>query len=314
VKYCYKVLVLGVFVLIIGILTRNPNGWASRELTRAIESLGHRPFCFRFRDIVSFISSDGFKAFVGDVDITRDISAIIVRPFGRVSLDQAIYRVDLLYALEEQGVPVFNKPSAIEKCVDKFRSLYTLKQHGVPVPKTIVTERSSLALRNIELLSSKFIVLKPMFGSRGHGSTRFILGDRDVMWEILRSLQFTRHTIYLQEYIEHGGMDIRVFVLGYRVLAAMIRRAPRGSWKTNIARGGSPIPIKKLEPEVEELAIKAAKTLECEIAGVDIIKTREDMYVLEVNSQPGWHGLQSAHPDIDIAVEISKYVVSKAKS
>ena len=304
---------LGVVVLIIGILTRNPNGWASRELARAIESLGHRPFCFRFRDIVSFIDIDRFKAYVGNIDITREVSAIIVRPFGRVSLDQAIYRIDLLYALQEQGVPVFNKPSAIEKCVDKFRSLYVFKQNGLPVPRTIVTERSSLALRNSELLGSKFIVLKPMFGSRGHGSTRLVLGDRDVLWEVTRSLQFTRHTIYLQEYIEHGGIDIRVFVLGYRVLAAMIRRAPAGSWKTNIARGGAPIPLKKVDPEVEDLAIKAARVLECEIGGVDIIRTRENIYVLEVNSQPGWHGLQSAHPDIDIAMEISKYVISKAR-
>jgi len=299
--------------MIIGILTRNPNGWASRELTRAIKSLGHKPFCFRFRDIVSFVDADRFKALVSDVDIAKDLSAIIARPFGRVSLDQAIYRIDLLYALQEQGVPVFNKPSAIEKCVDKFRSLYIFKQHGLPAPRTIVTERSSLALKSLEHLGSKFVVIKPMFGSRGHGSARFVLSDRDVMWEVTRSLQFTGHTIYLQEYIEHGGMDFRVFTLGYEVLAAMVRKAPKGSWKTNIARGGTPIPLKKLDPEVEELAIKAARVLECEIAGVDIIKTKDGMYVLEINSQPGWRGLQSAHPDIDIAMEISRYVVSKAK-
>lgn len=299
--------------MIIGILTRNPGGWASRELTRAIESLGHRVFCFRFRNVVSFIDTDRFKAFVNNIDITKELSAIIVRPFGRVSLDQAIYRIDLLYALQEQGVPVFNKPSAIEKCVDKFRSLYILRQHGLPVPRTIVTERSVLALRNHALLGSKYIVLKPMFGSRGHGSTRFILSDHDVMWEVTRSLQFTRHTIYLQEYIEHKGEDIRVFVLGHSVLAAMIRKAPPGSWKTNIARGGAPIPLKKLDQEVEDLAIKATKILECEIAGVDIIRTKDSIYILEVNSQPGWHGLQSAHPDIDIAMEISKYVISKAR-
>jgi alpha-L-glutamate ligases, RimK family len=241
------------------------------------------------------------------------LSAIIIRPFGRVSLDQAIYRIDLLYAIQDQGIPVFNKPSAIEKCVDKFRSLHELKKHGLPVPKTIVSERSNLALRKIDLLGSKFIVLKPMFGSRGHGSTRFILSDRDVIWEATRSLQFTGHTVYLQEYIEHRGEDIRIFVLGYEVLAAMIRKAPAGSWKTNIARGGAPIPLKRVEPEVEDLAIKAAKVLECEIAGVDIVRTEDNVYILEVNGQPGWHGLQSVHSDVDIALEIVKYVVSKAK-
>ncbi len=302
-----------VLVLNIGILTRNPNGWASRNLVRAIESLNHKPFCFRFRDVLSFIDHDRLRVYIDDIDIVDYLSAVIIRPFGRVSLDQAIYRIDLLYAIQDQGVPVFNKPSAIEKCVDKFRSLHELKKHGLPVPKTIVSERSNLALRKVDLLGSKFIVLKPMFGSRGHGSTRFILNDRDVMWEATRSLQFTGHTVYLQEYIEHRGEDIRVFVLGYEVLAAMIRKAPAGSWKTNIARGGAPIPLKKVEPEVEDLAIRAAKVLECEIAGVDIVRTRDNLYILEVNSQPGWHGLQSVHPDIDIALEIVKYVVSRAK-
>ncbi|MEM4887828.1 MAG: RimK family alpha-L-glutamate ligase [Thermosphaera sp.] len=297
----------------IGILTRNRNGWASRNLARAIESLGHNPFYFRFQDVLAFIDNDGLKILVNDTDLVKELSAVIVRPFGRVSLDQAIYRIDLLYALQEQGVSVFNKPSAIEKCVDKFRALYTLRNHGLPVPRTVVSERSILALRKIEHLGSKFVVLKPMFGSRGHGSARFILSDRDIIWEATRSLQFIRHTIYLQEFIEHGGEDIRVFVLGYRVLAAMVRRAPSGCWKTNIARGGIAIPIKKLDPEIEEIAIKAAEVLECEIAGVDIVKAKDSTYVLEVNSQPGWHGLQSVHPDIDIAMEIAKYVINKAK-
>lgn len=299
--------------MLIGILTRNPNGWASRNLLRAINSLGHRAMCFRFNDITAFIDKDGLRVLVNDMDLIKNFSAIIVRPFGRVSLDQAIYRIDLLYALYEYDVPIFNKPMAIEKCVDKFRALYTLKLHGLPVPKTIVTERSSLALRNLEALGSNYVVLKPMFGSRGHGTTRFILRDRDVLWEVVRSLAFTRHTIYLQEYIEHRGIDIRVFVLGYRVLAAMYRKAPKNSWKTNIARGGRPVRIKKLEPQVEELAIKAAEILGCEIAGVDLIKTRNSVYIIEVNSQPGWHGLQSVCPDIDIATEIAKYVIECAK-
>jgi RimK family alpha-L-glutamate ligase len=300
--------------LLIGLLTRNPRGWASSELIKAIKSLGHEPFYFNFRDIAFFIDSDGSKALVRNVDLGKDLSAIIVRPFGRVSLDQAIFRLDVLYSLQDLGIPIFNKPSSIEKCVDKFRSLYTLKQHGVPVPKTLVTENSILALKHVENLDSKFAVLKPMFGSRGHGSTRFVLGDRDVMWEVLRTLQFTGHTIYLQQYIEHGGTDIRVFVLGYNVLASETRKAPSGAWKTNVAQGGIPIPLKKLDPEIEDLAIRAAKTLECEIAGVDIVQTKEGSYVLEVNSQPGWSGLQSVHPDINIALEISKYVISKAKN
>ncbi|MCC6016030.1 MAG: RimK family alpha-L-glutamate ligase [Desulfurococcaceae archaeon] len=295
----------------IGIITRNPNSWSSSNLIKAFESLGHSVLPFKFSDIIAYISQNGLKLLVKGIDIVESLSAVVVRPFGRVSLDQAIFRIDLLYALQDHGVAVFNKPSAIEKCVDKFRSLYLLKMYGVPVPETLVTERCSLALRAVDMFRFKDVVIKPMFGSRGHGSAR--VRDRDVLWEIIRSITFIRKTAYIQKFVPHKGVDIRVFVLGDRVLAAMYRIAPEGSWKTNIARGGKPSRIDKLDPLIEEVAVKAAKVLECDIAGVDIADTKEGIYVFEVNSQPGWRGLQEAFPEIDIAKEIAKYIVDKVK-
>ncbi|MDK6028781.1 RimK family alpha-L-glutamate ligase [Ignisphaera sp. 4213-co] len=297
----------------IGIITRNPRSWSSSHLIEAFQSFGCSVHTFRFSDVVAHIDVDKPKFYVNNINIVDRLSAVVVRPFGRVSLDQAIFRIDILYALQELGLPVFNKPSAIEKCVDKFRSLYTLKMHGVPVPRTIATERSSLAMRSVEMLKSKDVVFKPMFGSRGHGSTRIRIRDRDVLWDVVRSVTFVRHVAYLQEFLPHGGEDIRVFVLGERVLAAMYRRAPPTEWKTNIARGGKAVKIEKLDSDVENIAIKAAKILECEIAGVDIVRLPDSLYVLEVNSQPGWRGLQEAHPEIDIAKEIAKYVIEKAR-
>lgn len=299
--------------MIIGIITRNPNSWASSNLIKSFEALGHRVMPFKFSDIVAY-AGEKLKLIVQGVDILETLSAVVVRPFGRVSLDQAIFRIDLLYAIQDHGVPVFNRPEAIERCVDKFRALITLLSAGIPVPKTIVTERSSLAMKSLDLLGkTPYVVMKPMFGSRGHGSTRIRLRDRDVIWEVVRSLTFTRHTAYLQEFIPHGGVDIRAFVLGDRVLASMYRYAPTGEWKTNVARGGSPKRIDRLDPAAEEIAIRAAKTLQCDIAGVDIAYAEGKYYVFEVNSQPGWRGLQSVYPDIDIAMEIAKYVVEKAK-
>jgi RimK family alpha-L-glutamate ligase len=268
---------------------------------------------FRFSDIVAYVGEE-LKLLVHGIDIVKTLSAVVVRPFGRVSLDQAIFRIDLLYLIQDKGVRVFNRPEAIERCVDKFRAIALLHEAGVPVPKTVVTERSSLAMKHLELLGeTPYIVIKPMFGSRGHGSTRVRLRDRDVLWEIVRSLTFTRHTAYLQEFIPHGGVDIRAFVLGDRVLAAEYRVAPPGQWKTNVARGGAPKRIDKLDPEAEEIAIKAAKVLQCDIAGVDIAYANGRYYVFEVNSQPGWRGLQSVFPEIDIALEIAKYIVEKVK-
>ena len=299
--------------LLIGLITRNPNSWSSYNLIRAIEDAGHKVMPFQFNDLIAFIDYDGVKIKVGDVDLMRDASAIIVRPFGRMSLDQAIFRIDLLYTLSDSGIPIFNKPYAIERCVDKFRALCTLKMHGIPVPKTIVTEKPNTAFKNLEFLKSKKIVLKPMFGSKGHGSTRININERDVLWEVLHTIGFTKHTIYMQEYLKHGGRDIRAFVLGNRILAAMHRKAPKGMWKTNIAQGAIPKRIEKLEPELEEIALKSTEILGCEIAGIDMVIVGESPYVLEVNSQPGWKGLQSVVTDMDIAMEIAKYIIEKAK-
>jgi len=297
--------------MIIGIITRNPNSWSSSHLIKAFESQGCTVLPFRFSDIVAYVARDKLKLFVKDMDIIENLTAVVVRPFGRVSLDQAIFRIDLLYAMQDYGLAVFNKPSAIEKCVDKFRSLYLLKMHRLPVPETLVTERCSLALRTVDMFGFKDVVIKPMFGSRGHGSTR--VRDKDILWEVIRSITFVRRTAYIQKFVPHKGVDIRVFVLGDRVLAAMYRVAPVGSWKTNIARGGKPSRIDKLDPSIEEIAIKAAKILDCDIAGVDIAETSQGVYVFEVNSQPGWRGLQEAFPEIDIAKEIASYIINKVK-
>jgi len=298
--------------MIIGILTRNPAGWASSRLIETASKLGYKPHPFRFRDIVVSFGSGELKVYAKGLNVIDNVDAVIVRPIGRSSLEQAIYRLDILYTLQDYGVKLFNKPLAIERCVDKYRSLYILNMHGIPVPKTIVSESPGLTYNHIPLLGTKNVVIKPVFGSRGHGSTRLRLRDKDVLWEVIHSLAFTRHVLYVQEYLSHGGRDIRAFVVGDRIIAAMYREAP-GMWKTNISQGAKPVPIKRLEPEIEELVLKTTKILECEIAGVDILMVNDKPYVLEVNSQPGWRGIQSV-TKVDIAKEIIEYVVKMVKA
>lgn len=295
-----------------GVLTRNPNGWASSRLIKAIEILGHRPFPFRFRDIVAYIDGKSLKVIVNNVDIIKEVGAVIVRPIGRCSLEWAIFRMDVLYALQDYGVTVVNKPQAIERCVDKFRVLHLLQMHGIPVPETIVTENASLAYDGLKYIRSNNIVIKPVFGSRGHGSTKVTLRDRDVVWEVLHAMAFTRHVLYIQRFLPHGGMDIRAFVIGGRVVASMYRVAHGGMWKTNVAQGAQPIGIERLSPEIEDIAVRSAKIVECDVAGVDIAVADGKPYVLEINSQPGWRGLQGT-TEKDIALEIVRYVIEKAK-
>jgi len=292
--------------VIIGVVTRNPHGWATKELRKAIEKLGHVPFIFRFRDIIAEV---GFPArvFVKGCDVSS-LSAIIVRPIGRCSLEQAIFRMDVLHWIEDRGVYVVNSPSAIEIAVDKYRTLYLLERAGIPVPKTVVGECCEEVLKYINDLG-KPIVVKPLFGSRGLGSFR--VRSKDYAWRVLSDLAFLKHVLYVQEYIRHRGRDIRVFVIGDRAVAAMYRVAR--SWKTNVYLGAKPIRLYPIPQEVEELAIKSCRVVGCEIAGVDIVEDRERGYlVLEVNSQPGWRGLQSVTP-FSIAEEIVKYVVSRVR-
>jgi len=138
---------------------------------------------------------------IGKVDVLKDLGAIIVRPIGRGSLEEIIFRMDLLHRLQRLGMYILNPPSAIEKAVDKFYALTLLEEAGLPVPRTIVTESADEALGAFSELNSD-VVLKPLFGSRGIGSTR--ISDPNIAERIFRALDFHHNVFYIQEFISHG--------------------------------------------------------------------------------------------------------------
>jgi ribosomal protein S6--L-glutamate ligase len=142
------------------------------------------------------------------------------------------------------------------------------------------------------------VIVKPIFGSMGHGLVR--LSDPDVAFRVLRSLDQLRTVFYLQRAIDHGGRDIRAFVVGGRVLGAIERWAVEGDWRTNVARGGSARAF-ELPSEWERLALAAAAAVGADHAGVDLLPSRDGgVFVLEVNAIPGWQGLQRA-TGLDVA-------------
>ncbi len=290
----------------IGLLTRNRNAWCSSRIQRALVNAGVEPFCFNFGEIVTRISFEP-KISVRGVDIIDELSAIIVRPIGRGSLEECLYRLDTLHRAERNGLAIFNPPSAIEKALDKYYSLTLLEENGIPVPRTVLTENPERALDAFNELGGD-VVVKPMFGSRGIGITR--VSDREVAERIIRGLQYFRHVAYLQEFVHHGNRDIRAFVIGDHVVSAMYRSAE--GWKTNISRGATPIPL-QLPNDLEELAVKAAKTIGCKIAGVDILETGSGPLLCEINSQPGWKGLQKT-TKLDIANEIVQFVIQDLRT
>jgi RimK family alpha-L-glutamate ligase len=239
----------------------------------------------------------------GDVAVrSRDVwldgcDAVIVRGIPRGSLEQVIFRVDVLHALEARGVTCVNGPRAIERTIDKFLASALLARAGVPTPRTIACERPDDALQAFAELGGDVIV-KPLFGSMGAGMTR--VDDADVAERVFGALELERAVYYLQETLPHDGRDLRALVVGGRVIAA-IERVGTG-WRANLARGARARPT-QLSAEQEHLCMTAADALGVDYAGVDLLHD----HVLELNSIPGWHGVQRA-TGVDVAAALVEHV------
>ena len=290
----------------IGIVTRNLESWSSTQLRQSLDKQRISYECFAFPNIVTQLGQKPFFK-VNEKDLVKEFSAIIIRPIGRGSVHQIIFRMDLISKLEQQGLIVINPSNAIEHCADKYAILSIMENSGIHIPRTIATESVTEALKAFEELGGDVIV-KPIFGSRGIGTTR--INDPEIAATSFRAIVFHHGVIYLQEFIPHGTSDIRAFVVGNRVVASMRRVAL--SWKNNYSQGAKP-EFLKLDKNLEELAIKSAKAVGCKIAGVDILEGPRDPMIVDVNSQPGWKGLQSV-TKTNIADEIIQYVISETKN
>ena len=244
---------------------------------------------------------------IDSLSLRNVIEAIFILLIATGFLEEIIFRMDLLHNLENLGMFVINPAKSIERSVDKYYALALLEKNGVPVPRTAVTESPEQALRCFHELGGD-IVIKPLFGSRGIGSTRIL--DPNIAERIFRTISFYHGVLYLQEFIPHGFSDIRAFVIGNQVIASMRRVAK--SWKTNVSLGAKPVAI-KLNQELETLAVKAARVVGCKVSGVDILEGPDGPLVIELNSQPGWSGLQSVTP-INIADKILEYILSELKA
>jgi len=288
-----------------GIVTRNDNSWSSTQLRKALTKRNVPHLCFSFPKLAARV---GYKPYmkVNNVNVLEDLDALIVRPVGRGSIEELVFRMDVLYRLQRLGLYIINPPEAIEHCVDKYDVLALLEEGNLPVPRTVTTENVDEALKAfIEL--DRDVVIKPLFGSRGLGSTR--IRDEEIAFSVFRAIRFYHGMIYLQEFLPHGSSDIRAFVIDGQVVAAM-RRVAKG-WKTNYSQGSRPESV-ELAKNLDDMAIKSAECVGCKIAGVDILETRRGPYVVEVNSQPGWKGLQSV-TRIRVADRIVEFVLSQLK-
>ncbi|HWQ48731.1 MAG TPA: tetrahydromethanopterin:alpha-L-glutamate ligase [Methanosarcina sp.] len=308
----------------IGIVITDPEDWTARALTDAARKKGFSPFVLDLRIAeVSMNSADGelkadkstavFK--VGDIKLS-DLDAIIVRDAGAGTFEGVSFRFDILRELEDEGIPVVNSPEAIRNAANKYHASYLLAKAGLPVPKTVAVQDMEAALKVISRFGDA--VIKPVFGYKGkdiarvrNGEVRF--SDRKVehisLEAILNKLLQERGMLYIQEFIENPGRDIRAFVVGGTAIGAIYRKAASGSWVNNLSQGGNADRC-VLTEEQKDIAEKAALAVGTTFAGVDIIEgltgdlnkkividppqTDENSKILEVNGTPSGKGIFDA--------------------
>ncbi len=264
-------------------------GWHTDDLCRALTDRGHAWQLVPYEALVARFGAGAAGLAAGAVNVL-DADAVLPRMIPTGSLEQIIYRVDALHWIEARGVTVMNSPRAIERTVDKFYTTALLHEAGLPTPETVVCERAADAMPAVLRLGD--VVIKPLFGSMGHGIVR--VSDPDLAFRVITTLESLRAVFYVQRAVDHGGRDVRAFVIGGRVVGAIERRARADQWRTNVTLGGAAVPF-ELPPAWERLALRAAEIVNAEYAGVDLLPARDgEVFVLEVNGIPGWQGLSQA--------------------
>ena len=282
-------------------------GWHIDELSRACAERGYQSVVVPYEGLNARFGETG-DSLSSDAAPLLDADAVLARIVPAGSLEQIIYRVDALHWLENRGVVVMNSPRALERCIDKFYTSTLMHEAGLPTPETIVCERAADAMRAVHAFGD--VVIKPIFGSLGHGMVR--VSDPDVALRVIQALEQIRAVFYVQRTIDHDGRDIRVFVVGGRVLGAVERRAPDGEWRTNVSRGATTLPF-ELPLEWARMALSAAEAVGADYAGVDLLPARDgSVFVLEVNGIPGWQGLQRA-TGIDVAGAVVDHVAIRVR-
>jgi ribosomal protein S6--L-glutamate ligase len=272
----------------------NGAGWHVRDLQRAAAAFGHRADAIDFRKVAASIP---------DATSLSTFDAVIVRTMPPGSLEQVVFRMDVLHRLEAAGKRVLNPSRALEICIDKYLASARLDAAGLPTPPTVVCQDAETAMAAFAQLGND-VVVKPLFGSEGRGMIR--ITDIEIAWRTFRAIERMQSILYLQQFVAHPGWDLRVFVLGNRVLTAM-RRHARDDWRTNVAQGGRTEPIDVTEEE-RRLALDATRAVGTLVAGVDLLPRPGGGYhVLEVNAVPGWRALAPT-TGIDVAAEIIAFL------
>ncbi len=220
------------------------------------------------------------------------------------------FTLALIRYLQNMGVQIMNKASAIEAAEDKLRTIQILAKHQVPIPKTILAKFPVDEKYIADQLGIP-LVLKTTFGLKGEGVLKF--NTQRQLREITRILQNSTegktHLIFQKCIEETFGRDIRVMVIGGKAVGAALRQGAAGQFKANVARGGHAEKI-ELTPEIAKIAEQATKTLGLDISGVDLLFGEKGLLVAEVNSTPSFYGFEQCTGQ-NITAKILNYALRR---
>lgn len=289
----------------IAILSRNPKLYSTSRLVEAIEAAGHEALVIDpllcYMTIASQRPSIHYKG-----EEIKGVDAII----PRIGASITFYGTAVARQFEMMGVYNVNESVAISRSRDKLRSLQLLARKGLGLPVTGFANSTKYTKDLIKLAGGAPLVIKLLEGTQGIG---VVLAETNKAAEsVIEAFRGLRENILVQEFIkEADGADIRCFVIGDKVVAAMKRQGKEGEFRSNLHRGGTAT-IVKLTPEERSTAVRAARIMGLNVAGVDLLRSNHGPVIMEVNSSPGLRGIEEATGK-NVAGQIISFIEKEGK-
>lgn len=289
----------------IGILSRKSSLYSTRRLKEAGEQRGHEVYIIDYLRCYMDITSHRPKVMYQEQAL-EGYDAII----PRIGASQTFYGTAVVRQFEMMGVYPANESQAISRSRDKLRSLQLLARKGIGLPVTGFAHSTKDIDGLIDTVGGPPLVVKLIEGTQGVG---VILAEtRKAAQAVIEAFRGLEANILVQEFIkEASGADIRALVVGERVVAKMKRQATPGEFRSNLHRGGIAEKI-KLTPEERSTAVRSAKAMGLNVAGVDLLRSNHGPLVMEVNSSPGLEGIENV-TGIDVSGKIIEFLEKNAK-
>lgn len=290
----------------IAILSRNPKLYSTKRLLQAGKERGHTVHVVNTLQCYMSIATDNPSIHYKGKKL-EGYDAVIPRIGASVSF----YGTAVLRQFEMMGVMAVNESIAITRSRDKLRSLQLLSRKGIGLPTTGFAHYPDDIQDLLQMIGTAPYVIKLLEGTQGIG---VVLAESKKSAEgMIEAFMGIDANIMVQEFVkEANASDLRCFVVGGKVIAAMERKAAPGDFRSNLHRGGTAHNV-RLSQEEKQTAIMAAKVMGLNVAGVDLLRSNKGPVVLEVNSSPGLEGIEKS-AGVDIATEIYKFIERRAQN